>query len=834
MNKNFNYRTIVGKWFFPRHIPRAICGMILLLFSVAFLSESMTATKAFQRKMTYGWHNGYIYQVTAQGIELITNHQAIEALGMMTICANVLNEEYVAVSAIGTVDEGFQKLERLTILEGRWPEQEHEVIMETALLDTLHIPYELGQVVTLNFQMRDCGEILAKDYTLCGILESYTPNWKSEGNPLCGAFVLHGTDWDEAGIKHIFFQSIYKSAQEMEELRPLIQSGENTQMGYNDYAFPQDKETLVERLESGVSVLLVSVLAVLFFSALQMSCSKSHLQHLRLVLLLGADSRKLYRGLCITLFQLWLCCWIGCISVCSLGIVLFKGIGGQDIQFAWPVGAYLWSGGLSACVLVVSQVLQITILKQVKVIPHGYSVISEPLFEPRNKRTEPFTLRGFQSMERHRKRRYWSFTLMLGGCSFILLVLCLYGIGTVYQDYQFEISILSHDYEWTIPEPDVGLGKEQVERIGQTSCIRQIVAFSQNSGMQGDYVSLSFDGIQDDAYFSALSANRRHTCPEAPYYANVVAVSPDSPLWDYYFPDTIDQEAFLAGEIAVCYFPELIGVDSERFVPINHFKAAATCSNSSLTPNITAGTQMVISYQEHQIALSCVQIISQFPSVIQTSMDFLLPGSILISERAYCSLFGMEEMIYNHVFAYGSQDADYTTDKLMSYICSNKQINYSNYRQEKAEKYQQLLITEFFLGGIALINCIFALLMILRHHILYIEIERPRSELLKQLGCPRGIFQNTNSINHIWLMIFSFVVLLDFALLLYRIVYCFGSYYGLGDVSLSKIWRPISQVGLYQFPIAVFFLLQLVYFMVLILMTKTHSRQTVWKDNEYD
>jgi hypothetical protein len=415
------------------------------------------------------------------------------------------------------------------------------------------------------------------------------------------------------------------------------------------------------------------------------------------------------------------------------------------------------------------------------------------------------------------------FTLLISGCSLGLLVFCLYGIGTVYQDHQMETSVISHDYEWTASEPNVGLSEDQVLRIGQTSCIQQVVAFSQYAGTQEEYVSLSFDGIRDDPYFSALTASRRRIQADAPYYANVVAVPADSPLWDYYFSDELDRDAFLAGEIAVCYYPELMETEGGYYTAINQFKATETSADTTLFPELTEGTQLVISYGQREISLDCEQIIAKFPSVIQTSMDFLVPGSILISEQAYCELFDLDEMVYNQVFAYGAADADYTSDKLMSYVSTSSQISFSNFRSEKATSYSQVQITALFLGGIALVSCACAILMIIRHRAVWMEVERPRMELLKQLGCPTEVLRKLEPSNRLWLL--GAVGFLDAALLLYRIISRYGAYYGLGTVPLGKIWEPMLQMGLYQFPLAVFFLAQAAYLVGLGFATKTGRRK---------
>lgn len=126
----------------------------------------------------------------------------------------------------------------------------------------------------------------------------------------------------------------------------------------------------------------------------------------------------------------------------------------------------------------------------------------------------------------------------------------------------------------------------------------------------------------------------------------------------------------------------------------------------------------------------------RFPSAQQTTLDFLLPGSILVSEKLYKELTDSETILYTSVFAFGNDDLSYDVgDKLMSAITANKSIRFTNNRIEKATAKQLLLTDLISLGTVAVIVGALSIIILYWNRQYLYAVEQNRILLLKNIGC---------------------------------------------------------------------------------------------------
>ena len=174
----------------------------LLLFAVLFLSfafaiVSLTVTGSIQktnqeyRYDVYGEWYGAIPDSEEGDKNFLQEQEWVEEVGISDNCGTILTSRTAGSGAgIGVVDEGFLKVGRITLKEGRFPESPTEIAIEPTLLG---YEYTLGQEVTflINFPVtegvayKSSGgvEIFDKNvqvemtFTLCGILQEYTDLW---------------------------------------------------------------------------------------------------------------------------------------------------------------------------------------------------------------------------------------------------------------------------------------------------------------------------------------------------------------------------------------------------------------------------------------------------------------------------------------------------------------------------------------------------------------------------------------------------------------------------------------------------------------------------------
>ena len=109
------------------------------------------------------------------------------------------NSYFGIYGLIGTIDEGFAELGRISMEEGRLPEAADEIAMSRAMLFQMGCGEELGQELSLEVLSGE-GQVEERTWRLSGILSPYGGTWKTKGYPLVSAVIseesLEGFPWE--------------------------------------------------------------------------------------------------------------------------------------------------------------------------------------------------------------------------------------------------------------------------------------------------------------------------------------------------------------------------------------------------------------------------------------------------------------------------------------------------------------------------------------------------------------------------------------------------------------------------------------------------------------
>lgn len=157
------YHHILRKYFREKSVVVAMCLSVVLLFFTSFLLDSFQAQKQYQRQMIYGFHNGAAFDISEREENKIQNHLSIKVSGEMIVYGTIIGDDSSEIGNIGTVDQNFWNLEQFQLIDGTFPTKENEVVMEYAMLDLLHLPYEIGENIDLKIQVTD-GTLIEKSY----------------------------------------------------------------------------------------------------------------------------------------------------------------------------------------------------------------------------------------------------------------------------------------------------------------------------------------------------------------------------------------------------------------------------------------------------------------------------------------------------------------------------------------------------------------------------------------------------------------------------------------------------------------------------------------------
>lgn len=729
---------LIDNCFRVKYYRLALCLSVALIYGAVFFLNSFQATSLLRRKMTYGFHNGCVYQVTDALATRLAGHHAVEQWGIMDVYGKLLDDTKNTVGYIGQMDQGFLEMEQLNLIEGNYPAKASEVAVETALLDLLHIPYELGREITLSIQ-RGSGkdiQIIQQTFRICGILSSYTANWKSDGEPLCSALISQFDGQPEES--HFFFSSIHKNESEMNELVPLL--SENERLVYNDYSYPSDDG---EQQLPNTIVLLASLAGMLFIACVRMRAYPEQLSRLKILWAIGIERRTFRKLLFRSALGQWAVCMVFTLLGCAVVSFLLQAaaaVTGGLWQFPWCWRAFFLAGGMTCFMVLIGEIVLMTMFGHAPdtttirgIAPEGRAERSRP------RSRKSFGLEQFcQIQKRRTQRRFWAESVL---ClvSVLVLPLCLIGLGNSIQSYRLWRSVNGAAYQWIGEDPSVGLSAAQVSRIKNTKGIPKVMYTTEinnlgpNGSGESTPVILSYEGVEEDPYCQLLEKGSGYG--NQAMSVKIYSIPEASVLWDHYIPPEIDQQQFLSGETVIVYLPELVqtelGYKAVNTFAVNRVEPGV----ETVQPAIQLGDSLTLRVGEKSQQVRCAYVMQGYDSMVQTWLDFLAPGTVLVSERLCMDLLELDEPVYNTVMAMGGTDLSYdVSDKLMSLISTSVRIQFQNLRLESDTHRMQLLTRTALLVGIAALLCVLSLVITYRNRMAHLEDERNRVWLLWALG----------------------------------------------------------------------------------------------------
>lgn len=170
----------------------------VLLLSFAFAIISLTVTGSIRktneeyRYDTYGTWYGAIPNGRESDEAFLREQAWLDELGI-TKSYGTIQASSSGSTGIGVMDEAFLRVGRISLQDGRFPENAGEIAMEADLLSALGYDYTLGQEITLTITLPATAQVKADDseelkgqgvsvpveqtFTLCGVIREYADLW---------------------------------------------------------------------------------------------------------------------------------------------------------------------------------------------------------------------------------------------------------------------------------------------------------------------------------------------------------------------------------------------------------------------------------------------------------------------------------------------------------------------------------------------------------------------------------------------------------------------------------------------------------------------------------
>lgn len=166
----------------------ALLVLILSLsfaFSIITISFSNSVNKTNQefRYQSFGRWQFSLMDVNPHKKEILLNNPDVTLVGESKAYGDVAAVNgYVG---FGTIDDNFIKLGSIKLEDGRFPENDYEVAIESNVLSALGYSYELGQDIKIDVYFNTKQEVplrRTKSFKLVGVLKQYAGIWTIENN----------------------------------------------------------------------------------------------------------------------------------------------------------------------------------------------------------------------------------------------------------------------------------------------------------------------------------------------------------------------------------------------------------------------------------------------------------------------------------------------------------------------------------------------------------------------------------------------------------------------------------------------------------------------------
>lgn len=538
-----------------------------LLISVMILTYSLIAvlriafacydrTEEAAREKQYGsWHVAVIGADT-DTINELKSHATVEKFGISYTYGMVLDKENKDLGKIGTSDQTTREMENISILEGRFPNEEGEIAVERSSLKSGDIMAELGNDIYLPIRVTSerGSEIVNYKYTLVGIVQDYSTKLKGttpDKRDYVSFFINHE---DNAARYEGTGNFIYRLKKKyLDTNKEILQvKGNSATVLTNNYTYYElGKESghqlaikLFQRglLLAGSILTFMLVSCILFMNYINEQRNTWKLFH-KLGKSTGIINVLLFKKIVIT--NVIAVCVGTLVGILVTGI-LYRGVtylGNDTIQVEIPPGGLLLSEMAALLGLLVSAALGIFI--QAK----GIFSNRKSLRRKRRKIKKPY-------VDRMLGRTEWNWKY-----SFLILFILFFSIFQV-NEKKTVSSAIEHrnpDFRWNILYSYYPLSnsvsEDVYEQIKKVYGVEKIKAFKSNN-----YLPVSWKGIERSEYVKELQEHYwQQFAGASEPQVFVVGIEQDSEVYRYYTKGIknpyFNKEKFDKGEMVLVYAP---------------------------------------------------------------------------------------------------------------------------------------------------------------------------------------------------------------------------------------------------------------------------------------
>lgn len=272
----------------------------VLLWVAAIAQQALQLWAQQQRLDHYGSWQAALYDTNPGLNGELLRHQNLDAVGQMTDCGEIVNSAGLTMDRVGSLNDTARQLSRLAFVAGSYPRADDEIALEMSVLAGLGYSFDVGQQIALPITFTDSQgqqETQTYQFTLCGVLRSFSAGWNGAGAGPVNGIVSQGFVDAAPGVRRYveLVHGNYARVQDASELNPLLSP--DGAFVLNSNAYPGWRWDLESLMENGLLVILAVILGLFLVACSIVTWLWGNRQRLQICSDVGATRRQLRRSL---------------------------------------------------------------------------------------------------------------------------------------------------------------------------------------------------------------------------------------------------------------------------------------------------------------------------------------------------------------------------------------------------------------------------------------------------------------------------------------------------------------------------------------------------------
>lgn len=696
----------------------------VLLWVGAIAQQALQLWAQQQRLDHYGSWQAALYD-TNPGLHVeLLQHQNLDEVGQMTACGEIANSSGLTLARVGSLDDTAKQLGRLAFVVGSYPQAEDEIALEMSVLAGLGYSFDVGQQIALPITFTGSQgrqETQTYQFTLCGVLRSFSAGWNSaDAGPVSAIVSQSFVDAVPGVCSYVeLVHGNYAGVQDASELSALL-SQEGTFI-YNTNAYPGWRWDLESLMENGLLVILAAVLGLFLVACSIVTWLWGNRQRLQICSDVGATRHQLRRSLTKRYVRAarQAFAWISlpaAVLVLAWGAAL-RLAGVETTLFILLPALVLPAVLCGALVLAGWCILQLCSLTGIVWAKVGQAAARPGKTALRCPVTSLAVLARRRALARP-KQRMAALGMDIAFCVFAF-ALVLAGGSAVAAARNQDIAV-PYSFAWTAADPSDGFDSQGVEHLARVEGVSRVIATARpanswqvytDAGAAYEQQTLTWDGIEQSGSPLVLDS----TIPMVSVYG--------------FADETVLQELAAQADMPV-------SMDDLRQ------GQALLWIDGGISDTLKPGDTVELNTPGGPVAVQVAGILTGTPGLFNPQTALLAQyaasgsASVYLTKPALDGLWG-QEMLYNDVRVYTQHlDAFELTSTLVSRVSHTGDMTFDNVLEAKTQLWQQTNRRLLFYGLVLAI--LLALYATLLYYTRSLSAARDRRDLalLHDLGAP--------------------------------------------------------------------------------------------------